>query len=171
MVHLLDANILINANRLYYPLNRVPEFWEWLEYQGNLGNVKLPLEIADEIRDGDDDLAEWLSRKDSQEAMVLKSDVNIGHIRRVIDEGYAPDLSDFELEIVGKDPFLIAAALSDPASFCVVTAEVSKPKTQRQNRRVPDVCRHFDVRCIDPFGLVRELDFSTSWNIHAGAHG
>lgn len=30
MLHILDANILIDANRDYYPMDRVPEFWEWL---------------------------------------------------------------------------------------------------------------------------------------------
>jgi len=45
VVYLLDANVLIDANRDYYPLERVPEFWDWLEFQGGLGRVKLPLEV------------------------------------------------------------------------------------------------------------------------------
>ena len=27
---LLDANILIVANNTYYPIDAVPEFWDWL---------------------------------------------------------------------------------------------------------------------------------------------
>lgn len=171
MVHLLDANVLINANRLYYPLQRVPEFWEWLEYQGALGNVKVPLEIAEEIRDGQDDLAEWLSQRTCLDAMLMQTETDVEHIQRVLQEGYAPDLTDQELEIIGKDPFLIAAALSDPVGHCVVSAEVSRPSTQRQNRKVPDVCRQFSIRCIDGFALVRELDFTTSWKATAGVFG
>jgi hypothetical protein len=30
LLFLLDANVLINANRDYYPIDRVPELWEWL---------------------------------------------------------------------------------------------------------------------------------------------
>lgn len=30
MLYLLDANVLITANRTYYPLERVPEYWAWL---------------------------------------------------------------------------------------------------------------------------------------------
>ena len=30
MLYLLDANVLIDANRDYYQIERVPEFWEWL---------------------------------------------------------------------------------------------------------------------------------------------
>ena len=27
MLYLLDANVLIDASRYYYPIQRVPEFW------------------------------------------------------------------------------------------------------------------------------------------------
>ena len=30
MLYLLDANVLITANNLYYPIDSVPEYWEWL---------------------------------------------------------------------------------------------------------------------------------------------
>ena len=30
VLYLLDANVLIDANRDYYPIHRVPEFWDWL---------------------------------------------------------------------------------------------------------------------------------------------
>ena len=42
MRFLLDANVLIDANRDYYPIERIPEFWDWLAYQGRQGNVKIP---------------------------------------------------------------------------------------------------------------------------------
>jgi len=32
LLYLLDANVLIAANRDYYPLGRVPEFWDWLVF-------------------------------------------------------------------------------------------------------------------------------------------
>ncbi|MBT3884724.1 MAG: DUF4411 family protein, partial [Rhodospirillaceae bacterium] len=31
-MHLLDANVFISAQRDYYPLDRVPEYWEWLAH-------------------------------------------------------------------------------------------------------------------------------------------
>ena len=30
LLYLLDANVLITANRDYYSVKRVPEFWAWL---------------------------------------------------------------------------------------------------------------------------------------------
>ncbi|MEJ1354792.1 MAG: DUF4411 family protein, partial [Candidatus Sedimenticola sp. (ex Thyasira tokunagai)] len=45
MIFLLDANVLINAKNFYYPIDRVPEFWDWLVHQGETGNIKVPVEI------------------------------------------------------------------------------------------------------------------------------
>ena len=163
MLHLLDANVLITANRLYYPLERVPEFWDWLVHMGQIGQIKMPLELVEEIREGSDDLAEWMSDHDHLDALLFAEDADVALVQRVTDQGYAPDLDDKEIEIVGRDPFLIAAALRSPADRCVVTAEVSKPGRQRANRHVPDVCNSLGVRWMDSFGLIRALNFSTSW--------
>ena len=45
MLFLLDANVLIDANRDYYPIARVPEFWDWLVHNGSAGFVKIPIEV------------------------------------------------------------------------------------------------------------------------------
>lgn len=60
MLYLLDANVLIDANRDYYPLGRVPEFWDWLLDCANLHQVKIPMEMYEEILAGKDDgLTRW----------------------------------------------------------------------------------------------------------------
>lgn len=64
---------------------------------------------------------------------------------------------------MGRDPFLLAYALTDPANRTIVTTEVSKPKKQRANRKIPDVGRDLGIRCINNFQLLRELDFKTGW--------
>jgi len=80
--------------------------------------------------------------------------------------GYAPDLKDDEVEQIGRDPFLVAYALAQPTSRCVVTVEVSKPKKQRANRHLPDVCAAVGVSCCDPFAFLRTLGFRTDWKKH-----
>lgn len=40
----------------------------------------------------------------------------------------------------------------------IVTRQVSKPKEQRQNRKVPDVCAQFGVRRISNSQFFRGLD-------------
>jgi hypothetical protein len=52
VLFLFDANVLITAGNTYYPIDQIPEFWSWIEYQGSIGNIKLPLEIIEEILAG-----------------------------------------------------------------------------------------------------------------------
>lgn len=163
MLYLLDANVLIDANRDYCAIKRVPEFWEWLANVGMKGLVKIPLEVYEEIKDGQDDLAKWAKDSDISTALLFGEEADVSLVSRVTDEGYAPDLTDDEIEKIGRDPFLIAYALAARLERCVVTTEVSKPKRQRANRHVPDVCNDLEVRWCDTFELLRALDFSTDW--------
>lgn len=161
MVYLIDACTLIHAHMRYYPLDRVPEFWGWLEFHASDGRVQVPSEIYDELQRKDDDIAAWV--RDRRNTVILAEEANGLLLRRVINDGYAPDLTDVEVVKIGRDPFLIAYALADVAGRCIVTAEVSRPRAQRANRQIPDVAMDLGVRAIDPFQFIRELDFSTSW--------
>ena len=168
LLHLLDSNTLIDANRDYYPIHRVPEFWAWLVYMGEQGRVKVPQEVYDKVIEANDDLARWL--KENRNAVSLAEDVDIQLLNVVLSEGYADDLTDNEIEQLNEDPFLIAYALADINHRCVVTTEVSKSSRQRANRHIPDVCNDFDVCCRHIFrrrdnpGLIDALDFRTDWN-------
>lgn len=163
MLDLFDANVLIDANRDYYPIARVPEFWDWLIHHGTEGSIKLPLEVYEEIREGSDELAVWAKDHDNKLALLLDEEVDVELVSRVINEGYATDLSDDEVEKVGRDPFLLAYALAAREDRCVVTTERSKPSRIRANRHVPDVCNDLRIICCNTFEFVKELDFKTGW--------
>ncbi len=169
MLYLLDANVLIDANRDYYSITRVPEFWEWLIHRGTEDDVKIPREVYEEIRDGDDDLGKWAREKVVEVALLLNEEVNVELVSQVVDQGYAPDLTDDEVDTIGRDPFLIAYAWAAPeGAVGIVTTEASRPSRQRANRHVPDVCNQFGIQCLDPFEFVRALDFSTDWRSSSG---
>ncbi|MDE0433978.1 MAG: DUF4411 family protein [Bryobacterales bacterium] len=162
MLYLLDANVLIDANRDYYPLGRVPEFWDWLIDRATKQQTKIPVEIYEEVLAGKEDkLTRWI--KGNRDVLLLDENVDGELIAEVIEEGYAPDLSDVELERVGLDPFLIAYALSNPSQRVVVTTEHSKPKKKRANRHIPDVCRDLKVDCCNTYEFIVALNFTTSW--------
>lgn len=168
LLYLLDTSVLITAHNLYYPVNRVPEFWGWLRHVGSLGAVKIPAECFEEVKDGRKDGAKdllyaWLKQADTKVALLLDEDVDPMVVAKVISDGYANDLTEDEIELVGRDPFVIAYALMDAANRCVVTTEVSKPARTRHNRHVPDVCKTLGVNCCDTFAFTRQLDFSTDW--------
>jgi hypothetical protein len=163
VLYLFDANVLITANNTYYPLDQIPEFWSWIGYQGTLGNIKLPLEILEEVLAGKkegDPLLDWM--KDHRDVLLFGEKVDSVIVQTVVAAGYAPDLTDDQVEEIGRDPFLIAYAMAGNER-CVVTTEVSAPSKQRQNRRVPDVCNTFGVTCHNPFYVYRTLGFHTAW--------
>ena len=134
---------------------------------GTQGHVKMPFEIFEEVKDGpngdSDSLFAWLQQARVKSALLLADTVDPGLVQEVIIKGYANDLTDYELELVGRDPFLIAYALASRDRH-VVTVETSEPKKQRQNRKIPDVCKTMGAACFNPFQFNRALGFSTNWN-------
>lgn len=165
MLYILDANVLIDANRDYYSIERVPEFWEWLIEAGKNNVVKIPIEVYEEIKEGneDDALAVWAKNGFVADALLLNEECQVSTVSRVVDQGYAPDLTDDEVEKIGRDPFLIAYALVEPLGRCIVTTEVSKPTKIRANRKLPDVCDYFNVLHCNTYEFIRSLDFKTKW--------
>jgi hypothetical protein len=166
MLYLLDANVLITANGSYYPLDQIPEFWDWIHYQATSDRIKIPREIMEEIKAGrkdDDPLLDWICTPEIEASLLLKEAVDVALVQNVVTTGYAPDLRDDEVEKLGRDPFLIAYALADSANRTVVTLEVSRPSTLRANRKVPDVCKAVGVVSCGPFALNKALGFSTGW--------
>lgn len=168
MLYLLVANVLITAKDSYYPVAVVPEFWEWLEHMGRRGNVKIPLEIFEEIKEGPskperDLLFDWIQQADVRRSLLLEEAVDPALVQRAVNEGYAPDLTDAEVDELGRDPFLVAYGLADSAHRRIVTAEASRPGKRRQNRKVPNVCDDLGLSWCGPFEFYRQLGFSTRW--------
>jgi len=169
LLYLLDANTLIDAKRDYYPIDRVPEFWDWLIYQGQQGKIKIPIEVYEEFydtkdKDGEmDPLATWASLKEVKETLLFGEQAEQDLVARITYGGYINNPTDDELEKIGRDPFLISYALKDIENRCIVTTETSKPSRISANRHIPDVCNDFNIRCINNFQMIKELNFSTNW--------
>jgi hypothetical protein len=120
------------------------------------------------VKDGSTDeekdlLFSWIKAEEVKAAILFDEVVDSDLVARVINEGYAPDLTDDEVLQIGRDPFLIAYALASPADRCVVTTEVSASRKQRQNRRIPDVCITMGVVCCNTFEMTKALGFKTNW--------
>ena len=167
MVYLIDANVLITAANVHYPIDVFPVFWDWLEYQIVHGRIRMPREIFDEVKDGGDDeevdlLFAWIQREHLKEALVLEEEADVDIVQSIMAASYSP-LNDIQLEQIGQDPFLVAYAKADEDDRCVVTYEKPAPHTAPQNRKVPDACATAGVRWCDPMRMLRDLGFSSNW--------
>jgi hypothetical protein len=142
-LYLLDANTLIDAKRDYYPISRVPEFWEWLIYMGQQGKIKIPIEVYEEFSDtrdkyGErDELSDWAASKEVKDALLFKEQAEQDLVARITYGGYLPNPTDDQLKKIGRDPFLISYALRDFENRCIVTTESSKPKSQGRKSTYP----------------------------------
>jgi hypothetical protein len=78
---------------------------------GEQDRIKVPQEVYEKVTDAkDDDLADWL--RANGDAMLPAEYVDIRIVNQVIEQGYANDLTDDEIEQLNEDPFLIAYALA-----------------------------------------------------------
>lgn len=158
MLYLLDANVLIRAHEDYYPIDRVPPFWEWLAREAAAGHVTMPFEIYDEIATANGPLKDWISSEEVKKVLVLDEEVDQAIFNGVLNTAYAPDLTDDELEEVGRDPFLVAYALMG-RDRAVVTKETSRPSKTRGRRKVPNACDIMNVPWMTDFRFYKERNF------------
>lgn len=161
MLYLLDANVLIRAHEDYYPIERVPQFWDWLVAVAEAGHAKMPFEIHSEIAISKGPLKDWVCSAEVKKKLILDEEISPTLLNKVLHDGYAPDLDDSELEEIGQDPFLVAYGLAS-ADRVIVTKEISKPSKKRANRKVPDVCNSVGVRWMKDFEFFRALNFTTT---------
>lgn len=124
MKHLLDSNTLIEAKNRYYSMTFCPAFWQWVHGQNQLLQVGSISMVADELKKGNDELAQWA--KDNAGLFMDVSDdatqLAFVDVARVVAE-QAPVMKVGALEefMAGADPWLIAKAMATDA--IVVTHE------------------------------------------------
>lgn len=115
MLYLLDANVLIEADRDYYPMNQIPQFWDWILSNSRAGKISIPREIYREITTGNTDrLSTWI--RSNRKSLLLKQSAIPSIVSGVVKTGYASDLSTSELKNLGQDPVLIAYAMMNKST-------------------------------------------------------
>ncbi|MCM7515714.1 DUF4411 family protein [Enterobacter hormaechei] len=156
MRYLLDANTYIQAKNQYYGMDICPAYWHWLDLQFELGNLCSVDMIGRELRDGNDELAEWV--KSRPEHFIKNDDdetqaVYIELVKSVMEGNYNPGNRDNFL--AKADPWIIAKAKTTGA--VVVTHEALLSEGTKKVK-VPNICRQFGVPCINTFQFLREMN-------------
>mgnify|MGYP000844597057 FL=1 len=156
-VFLLDANVFIEANRVSYPLEIFPGFWDWLDQQNHAGVVKSVKPVYIEIAAGNDNLAEWVKERNTPEWFLSVEDhatqqafADVANWIMLQNQKYSQPAIDEFLGVA--DPLLIAKAISLNAS--IVTLE----SNDHQNRRkvlIPVVCSNFGIKTLKTTDLLR----------------
>ncbi len=156
-MRLLDANVFIEAKNRYYGFDLVPAFWTWLEEQAAAGEIASTDMIYDELKEGGDDLADWV--KDRRDVIFRVSSTSAAVASAVGRLGVWVQSQDYRPHVLaefmdGADPFLIGAAL-DTGS--VVVTQETPAGASRRRVKIPDACRHLGVVYENTFEMMRAL--------------
>ncbi len=152
MAYLLDANIFIEAKNRHYGFDFCPAFRDWLAAANKAGRVFSIEKVADEIRAGDDMLANWVASR--RGGFFIRPDPTViaalGQASNwVVKQAYEATAITRFLE--GADSYLVAHALA--GGHDVVTHERPSPTTK--NVKIPNACIGLGVKSVTPFEMLR----------------
>ncbi|MCF7981158.1 MAG: DUF4411 family protein [Pseudomonadales bacterium] len=161
MSYIIDSDVLITAKNSYYAFDLCPGFWDSLLVQHRAGHAFSLDRNRQELLQGrdDDNLVKWVHRSvpanfflssDNAEVVANYTDVMLWIQRN-------PQYFDGAKAkfATGADGWLVAYAKAN--SCVVVTLEESRPESRNQIK-LPDVCRQFNVVYQDVFTMLRELN-------------
>lgn len=123
MPYVLDTSALVGAWRRKYPIEIFPSLWENLEALGRAGELFVPEEVFGELDRQDDELKDWVKKRQSYLVSRTSRAVLLGARAVLADH---PKLSMVGTGRGRADPFVIAEA---QARRCpVVTEEQGGPR-------------------------------------------
>jgi hypothetical protein len=155
-IHWLDANVYIQAKNGPYAFERFPRFWVFLAEQLELGNIKSPKQVYDELTEGDDLLSTWCKRRRSKGLCVTAGRDVQACFRQIANHVHGNYRTEQALVFLGGgDPWVIAQAMA--TNGIVVTQESNRSKSSKV--KMPTVCHAFRLQCIGTYEMLANFDF------------
>lgn len=156
----IDTNVLIHAKDVTYPMAHAKSFWSWLDREINKGRIVSAKRVYEELVDGrkqQDDLALWVKDRKHKGLCIPRTPSCHTNATKIGDYLFGGRYkSRHALKFSrGADPWLIAQAMTDKGT--VVTQESSQ-HPEAEVVRIPDVCHHYEVKCINLTRLFEELN-------------
>lgn len=161
---LIDSNSFIRPKNEFYSFDFAPSYWNKLEPFISDGTIIILDRIKNEIENQKDILSDWLKKVTYNKLPTNSNDI-LKAYREVLNYvktcGYYKESAVMEwAKINVADPWLIAAAKTK--GYTIITFEVPNlnlnEKIQSKRAKIPDVARHFGVKCENLFYLVRQLE-------------
>lgn len=156
MSYLLDANTFIEAKNRYYGMEICPGYWEWI-IDKNKSHALCSIDmIRNELEKGNDNLAAWAKEHKHlfHSCEDLATQQAYGQVAN-----YATPIQDLKPGALNEflsvaDSWLIAKAMATSAT--IVTHEQHNPNAKRKIL-IPNICHHFNIRWMDTFELLSDL--------------
>jgi hypothetical protein len=151
MKYVFDSDSLIDLFKHYYR-ERFPTLWENFDALVSGGKLISVREVFNEIGSNEDSLASWA--KEQKSTLFLESTVEeLRFVAEIFQVQHFQAMIRKQERLKGKpvaDPFVIARAKI--LNACVVTQE----KKTDNAAKIPNVCDHFGIPCIDLEGFMEK---------------
>lgn len=161
--HVLDTSVLIQADRIYYPNDICPGFWECLAAHSDSGRLVSIDRVLAEIRAGHGFVTQWAKARpaDFFASTTVPEVVSeyAAMVRWVQGNPQFSNAAKAEFARVA-DGWIVAYAKA--YNLTVVTQEVYAA-TVRKRVPLPNVCLQFSVPYINTFDLLRTLNARFDW--------
>jgi len=150
-IYVLDTGTFIEVERLYP--DRFPSFWRDLDALADAGRLHSVSEVTKELvhKQTREFLAKWVDARDK-----LFPTPTTGETKFVADIFKVPGF----LALVNQKKQLKGGVVADPwvvARAATLKATVVSQETRDTDKiRIPKVCRHFNIPCVDLQGMMKQ---------------
>ena len=153
-IYWIDSNVFIEAQADLFPFKIVPGFWKHLDDKLADKTLRSSEMVYKELVSYGDDLSKWIKiRKQNGVCVPITSDVE-NNYQKIADYVHATyDDANANEFLRGADGWIIAHAM---ATEGVVVSQESQKHPDAKKARIPDVCDHFDVKCIKVMDMLKE---------------
>lgn len=142
----IDTSALIDLKPYFHDV--FPSLWKSLEDFISKDRLIAPREVLKELQRGDDELLRWAR---AHKRMFKDLDYEqIEQLRIVLRD--CREILELSKTTADADPIVIALAISKGAK--VITSEKFADPPRRP--RIPNVCQHFNVKCISLYDFFKE---------------
>ena len=158
--YVVDSSALIQAKNDFYAFDIFPKFWELLCPHTQEGKVVFIKDVYDEVLKGnkEDSLVCWIKQHKELCKSCQNENEVVGYYKEMANwivkepsfgEGH---VSNF---LNGADLWIISYARKH--NFTVVTLE-KLVGTNSRKVKIPNVCKHFGVKCVNIYDMLRGLE-------------
>jgi hypothetical protein len=150
MIYVFDSSPLIDLFRHFYP-QRFPSLWANFKTLVSAKKIISVREVFNELKGHEDRLAEWA--KIHRDFFLQPASDELGFVSKIFKVTHFQTLIKKKERLQGSpvaDPFVIAKAKA--LEGCVVTQE----KLKNNAAKIPNVCEHFNIPCIDLEGFMEK---------------
>jgi hypothetical protein len=154
MIYVFDTGAFIRLNS-YYP-DIFPGFWQQFDETVASGDIVSTREVLRELeRDDPDHVLSWARRNAA--VFSTPTDAETAFVGSILSVPHFQQIIGTKARLTGTpvaDPFVIACAATREAT--VVSEEKPKPNSAK----IPTVCEHFGVDCLNLERFMRAIGWS-----------